>query len=315
MAKAKQTHDIKLLIGIDPLDARRRSLRIATIRQVPVYLHWSLLVGMLPIAALTGFDLVATGWYLFACLALVVVHELGHVAAALALNMQVFAVNLGFLGGHCIIQQTRGVRDTLLVYTAGLAAQAMLFALTILCIVLIGPPASAWTMSLFHTFVFVNVFVLMVSLVPLELAPGVWSDGGVLWKLFLHVVKGRPHPFPDLLAASVHLAQGVSPDSIPAMVPAGFTTGVEIMNDDTTPMEFVATVLAKYLYVERERAIELMLKVHGEGGLLYPVEGYAAAQAFARLIEADARAAGHQLVCRAVDIRAGAVPAAGDGAA
>ena len=40
---------------------------------------------------------------------------------------------------------------------------------------------------------------------------------------------------------------------------------VMLLNDDFTPMEFVVLVLQKFFGMTRERATQLMLKVHREG--------------------------------------------------
>jgi len=38
-----------------------------------------------------------------------------------------------------------------------------------------------------------------------------------------------------------------------------------LLNDDYTPMEFVVHVMQKFFSMDRERAIQIMLKVHTEG--------------------------------------------------
>ena len=40
---------------------------------------------------------------------------------------------------------------------------------------------------------------------------------------------------------------------------------VMLLNDDYTPMEFVVSVLQKFFAMSRERATQVMLKVHREG--------------------------------------------------
>ena len=40
---------------------------------------------------------------------------------------------------------------------------------------------------------------------------------------------------------------------------------VMILNDDYTPMEFVVAVLQKFFVMDREKATQVMLKVHREG--------------------------------------------------
>ncbi len=40
---------------------------------------------------------------------------------------------------------------------------------------------------------------------------------------------------------------------------------VLLLNDDYTPMEFVVMVLQRFFSMDRERAMQIMLKVHTEG--------------------------------------------------
>ena len=40
---------------------------------------------------------------------------------------------------------------------------------------------------------------------------------------------------------------------------------VVLLNDDSTPMDFVVLVLQKFFSMDRERAMQIMLKVHMEG--------------------------------------------------
>ena len=40
---------------------------------------------------------------------------------------------------------------------------------------------------------------------------------------------------------------------------------VLLLNDDYTPMDFVVTVLQRFFAMDRERATQIMLKVHTEG--------------------------------------------------
>ena len=40
---------------------------------------------------------------------------------------------------------------------------------------------------------------------------------------------------------------------------------VVLLNDDFTPMDFVVLVLQKFFSMDRERAMQIMLKVHMEG--------------------------------------------------
>jgi ATP-dependent Clp protease adapter protein ClpS len=299
----KSSQSLDLLNHVDPTEARKGSFKLVAIHGIPLYLHWSVIAGMLLIASLTLFTPDLSLYYCLAYAALIVIHELGHIAAAMSLRLQVFALHMTFLGGFCLIERPRGVRTTLIIFAAGFVAQILLLAATILCVIVIGPPTTVFAMCVFNTFTVVNLILILLNLIPLGMGKGMASDGDILWKLFQHVTKGRPHPFPDFYTQSTILPSGTKLASLDAMRPAGFVTGIEIMNDNTTPMEFVVAMLVQHLAMDWDTAIALMLKVHGEGGTLIPIEGIEAAQAIAAAITADAHAAGHQLVCHAVDTR------------
>lgn len=299
MSEANPIQPPGLLSNVTPFTARKGSVNIMTIRGVPVYLHWSLLASMLPITVLSGFDLRLSLYLCLSLAALIVIHELGHIAAAASLRTKVYALHISFLAGRCVFEYPRSVREVLIVYSGGFIAQGILLALTVSCVVAFGRPQTAPTICLVVTFTVANIMLLVFNLVPF--GKGTETDGTMLWKLYLHVAKGYPHPFPDLRAPSPVFTPDTRLVQFRSMVPAGFTSGIELLNDGTTPMEFVVSVLARYLSLEREHAIAMMLKVHGDGGMLIPIEGMETAQAIAAAIGADARAAGHPLICRAVD--------------
>jgi ATP-dependent Clp protease adapter protein ClpS len=86
----------------------------------------------------------------------------------------------------------------------------------------------------------------------------------------------------------------------PDFVPSGFTQGIEILNDDATPMEFVTQVLSEYLGLSSEDSTRRMLEIHTRGGALIPTASLADAQRIAARISAAAGKGGYPLVCRAV---------------
>jgi ATP-dependent Clp protease adapter protein ClpS len=106
----------------------------------------------------------------------------------------------------------------------------------------------------------------------------------------------------DIPAARV-LPPGTSLTSIPELVPAGFTQGIEMLNDNATPMEFVAAVLGAHLGLNREASVHTMLAIHERGGALIATSSLAEAQRIAAQITAEAIKNGHPLMCRPVSIR------------
>jgi ATP-dependent Clp protease adapter protein ClpS len=88
--------------------------------------------------------------------------------------------------------------------------------------------------------------------------------------------------------------------SIPESVPADFRCGIEILNDNSTPMEFVVETLRDQLKLTHADAVAAMLDIHKRGGRLFPTANPADARRIAESIAAASSARGYLLVCRAV---------------
>jgi len=89
--------------------------------------------------------------------------------------------------------------------------------------------------------------------------------------------------------------------ALPGFVPSGFKCGLEILNDDRTPMEFVVSVLGDHIGFDRKAAIRTMLTIHSQGGALLPMSSMEEAGKAARAIAAEAAEHNYPLVCRVVD--------------
>jgi ATP-dependent Clp protease adapter protein ClpS len=113
----------------------------------------------------------------------------------------------------------------------------------------------------------------------------------------LDAMLSESHPN---LPASPVLPRETSLISLPDFVPPGFTHGVEILNDNATPMEFVTSVLVSYFGLSPEDSNRTMLQIHRQGGALLPTSSLAEAQQIAEQITAEAARRGHPLVCRPV---------------
>ena len=84
--------------------------------------------------------------------------------------------------------------------------------------------------------------------------------------------------------------------------PAGFSCGLELMNDNLTPMAFVVSVLQNFAGLNENEAMHLMLEVHKKGGVLFPMASFDESKRVAELVTAEARKNNHPLVCRAVRV-------------
>ena len=72
---------------------------------------------------------------------------------------------------------------------------------------------------------------------------------------------------------------------------------VLLLNDDYTPMEFVVLVLQKFFGMTRERATQVMLKVHREGMGICGVYPRDVATTKVQLVAGYARKHQHPLQC------------------
>ena len=72
---------------------------------------------------------------------------------------------------------------------------------------------------------------------------------------------------------------------------------VMLLNDDYTPMEFVVVVLQKFFGMSREKATQVMLKVHREGIGVRGVYPHDIASTKVQQVAAYARRHQHPLQC------------------
>lgn len=54
--------------------------------------------------------------------------------------------------------------------------------------------------------------------------------------------------------------------ALPEYVPFGYKHGVEVLNDNATPMEFVVSALQDHVGLSKTDAIRTMLEIHWRGG-------------------------------------------------
>jgi len=72
---------------------------------------------------------------------------------------------------------------------------------------------------------------------------------------------------------------------------------VMLLNDDYTPMDFVVAVLQKFFGIDREKATQIMLKVHREGVGVCGVFPRDVAQTKVEQVSSFARQHQHPLQC------------------
>jgi|HubBroStandDraft_5_1064220.scaffolds.fasta_scaffold50378_3 ATP-dependent Clp protease adapter protein ClpS len=90
--------------------------------------------------------------------------------------------------------------------------------------------------------------------------------------------------------------------TVKGFVPEGFSCGLELMNDNATPMAFVVSVLMRCVGLGESEATRTMLATHTKGGALLPMTSFEESKRVAELVTAEARNNNHPLVCRAVRV-------------
>ena len=290
----------------------RWRLRARTRAGVSITVHPSFAITGVAIALVAASGAEESFGCWIACLAIYALHEIGHAMAARRRGLKVFSIDLSMSGGACRTQLTRSVGDTGWVFAAGLLVQLALMGGTLLATAVTGIPQTPLLHGLFLGFTVANAVIMAINLIPGHTEQGLKTDGAVLWELWRHARAGAPHPLAQLHAATPMFARETCLLDVAGMVPPGFVAGVEILNDDATPMEFVVEMLHQHVGLMREAAVDRALAIHLKGGVLLPIADAGRARAVASAISQATRAAGHPLVCRAVEIGATATPATRD---
>lgn len=273
---------------------------------VPVFIHHTLPVYAVVLLAASRFNLAValTGFVSF--MLVLAVHELGHAAAIRHFGLKIHAIYLYFGGGRCMMEHAEKVEQSAIIYASGMLAQLVLMLPAIGYWVVHGMPETAAGRILLMVLTVANGIVFLMSLFPRRLTSRLSSDGLVLWQLYQHVYHGGPHPHPKPVAVPADQSPVCAPEtslmSTPGLVPPGFVTGIEILNDNATPMEFVVSALQRHLGLDQDAALATTLDIHSNGGVLMPLADMATAEQVAAAITAEARAQGYEFVCRAVSV-------------
>ena len=112
-------------------------------------------------------------------------------------------------------------------------------ALLVASLAWLGPMGGAHTgagLPVKLLFVYVNGAIAIANLLPQKRRDDpLGTDGYVLWQIAARWWKGEPFAYPDT-------SRTLPPDTrltlIDGFAPEDFTSGIEILNDNTTPMEF-----------------------------------------------------------------------------
>jgi stage IV sporulation protein FB len=140
--------------------------------EAPIRVHWT---PPLVAFALTGLSFRPGAWLGY--LVLVLVHELGHAAAARGFGAHVVSVNAHGLGGTCEWYGDVTSKQRAIIAWGGVLAQAALFAVAQVGAFVL--PSWGFIGQFVYTLTVTNVILIAINLLPIRPL-----DGAEAWQLF-----------------------------------------------------------------------------------------------------------------------------------
>ena len=159
----------------------RSSWRLGRWRGVPISLHWTVLIGI-PWFYYETRSLVSTAIAFVAFSFLMLVHELGHAAVARWRGVEVDGIRLFLIHGTCSLSEEPYYElDDVLIAWGGIAAQFVVLVIAFgadLLLPTLSPLAHALAKPLLLILIEINLFIMVVNLIPV--AP---FDGFKAWRI------------------------------------------------------------------------------------------------------------------------------------
>ncbi len=280
------------------------------IHGAPVFVHWTLLLIDLCIAAhvyvVASVFFVDADWrvvMVIGCCCVytmsIAAHEFGHATAARFAGLKVHYIQLSASRSYCRTDLPRSIRSAFFLLSAGPLANLVLLAVAASYVAAFGWPPAVLGQCVIYAFAICNVVIFILTLIPYRWRAYV-SDGLVLWQLLMHVVRDAPYPWLVPKSISKVFPPQTSLLAKACMKPVGFKTGLEILNDDKTPMDFVIRTFMRNLKIDEASATTVMIMIHNNGGVLLPTRDIREAERIALEIAEDCRTYSQPLICRAV---------------
>lgn len=155
----------------------RGYLKLFSVRGIPVRAHWTVPLGVL----LFSGGRFAPGLWV-GILALIVLHELGHAVLVHRTGLVNLGIDLTGLGGRCRWAGSPSPLARSLIAWGGVLAQLAVLAVTGLLALLFGTPSQPFVAQLVHAFLWSNLFLMGLNLIPIQPL-----DGAEAWPLFGHL--------------------------------------------------------------------------------------------------------------------------------
>ena len=167
-------------------------IRILAIGRVPIFAHWSLLIAFFLALAATQ-NIVKASISFCSFFFLMLIHELGHAAAARKMGVPVISIELYPVHGLCYFEMPDSARADIFIAWGGVAAQGVLLALAVLLgtiLSALGVKTPELLYPLFFVLVPLNAVLIVTNLMPIALLDGA-KAWGVL-RLLAPRIRSRP---------------------------------------------------------------------------------------------------------------------------
>ena len=286
---------------VSTISAPPGCLKFGSLGGAKIYFHWSIPFGGLLVWLALGEGVLAhLPYFCMAYITLIAAHELGHFAAAKWFGVKVYDLVVTGGGGSCRFESPKISKHAYWIISGGFLAQIALLLATIAYVLRFGLPSASMGIALVNTLLYANVFLLLTNLLPLKLSNNFETDGFMLWLLLKHSYFGGENPFPQISDVSPVLPKETSLLEAGFAFPVGAKFGIEVLNDNTTPMVFVMEIFTDYFGMSDREAYTKMLKIHHDGGLIVACASREEAELLESEIIDECKLRGHQFVCRAV---------------
>ena len=148
---------------------------------IPIRAHWTLPLGAL---VFSGFRFAPGFWLGF--FLLVLIHELGHALIVRAFRLRVVGIDITGFGGLCHWAGPATERQRGAIAWGGVLAQSVLLVLAFAWLTLAGRPSNAFVAELASVFLYTNVLLIGLNLLPIPPL-----DGYEAWRFIGHILRGR----------------------------------------------------------------------------------------------------------------------------
>jgi Zn-dependent protease len=152
----------------------RGFLTVARVRGIPVRFHWTT-----PLCAFIAGRLSFVPGLWVGYLLLVLIHELGHAAVVRYHGHEVEGIDVHGLGGLCRWSGLATPIERATIAWGGVWAQLLILGGTYAALAALGDPTSAFVAQMAHAATIVNLWLIMINLIPLPPL-----DGAEAWPLF-----------------------------------------------------------------------------------------------------------------------------------